>query len=462
MAHWIMSVGERYPDAWTKAKQFGEWGFSEPRGRGIAAGDTLLVHFGGDGIGAIARALGPLREVSPAVDSRRSWAQVDDQGQVIRHLYRFPMRVVAEYLESLRPAYPSRGADAEYGLHSAYLLGGLTPIDGVRFRKVVAALDALNQGVPNEVTLDDLVQPDVVRRESGESLDAHFSVRDEADGLAVFLESRGGSRGAPNYRNPDYAEGLWYILSRLASADARLLDATVESTETVNLPHDSRVLALSSPYPLDLAAQDPEVLRLEIQRAQRVIGRAPGAGPGGNNTKRIRLLVERGNRAADDLFTLLAGGAVDEVLDATRTVEVIAGRRRGQGFATDAKARKAVEERSMAVVRAALEADGWHVEDVSTKRSYDFHCTLGKDEQRIEVKGSVGGAEEVIVTPKEVEHARDRGDVWLGIVSGIVLDRDADGTLSARGGTLLWHRPWAVDDGELVPLGFKWIAPSAP
>jgi hypothetical protein len=50
-------------------------------------------------------------------------------------------------------------------------------------------------------------------------------------------------------------------------------------------------------------------------------------------------------------------------------------------------------------------------------------------------------AREVIVTPNEVEHARTRGDVWLGIVIGIVLDREADGTLSARGGTLTWYRP---------------------
>jgi hypothetical protein len=149
---------------------------------------------------------------------------------------------------------------------------------------------------------------------------------------------------------------------------------------------------------------------------------------------------------------------VTDVLDAETAVEVIAGRRRGQGFATDVRARKAVEDRGMAVVRAALETDGWDVEDVSRSRSYDFHCTRGSDEQRVEVKGSVGGPDEVIVTPNEVKNARDH-EVWLGIVSGIILDWDADGAVLARAGTLLWHRPWSPADEDLVPLGYKWVAP---
>src|SRR5207249_3141691 len=100
-------------------------------------------------------------------------------------------------------AYPSQGADPEYGLHSAYLLGGLAPIDGIRFRRVVAGLRDLNSGVADDLTVEDLVKPDVVRTESGESLNAHFSVRDEDGDVAVYLESRGGRVGAPNYRNPD-------------------------------------------------------------------------------------------------------------------------------------------------------------------------------------------------------------------------------------------------------------------
>jgi hypothetical protein len=303
------------------------------------------------------------------------------------------------------------------------------------------------------------VRPIVIRDDRGEALAAHVGFRVEANAIAIYLESRGGSPAKSNYRNPDYNVALWYLLNRLAAANTTLIDASVESRETVALAPDDKTLVIDTGFPVALREVDPEELRLQLQRAQRPIGRRSGGGSGGNNSKRIRLLV---TSAFDRrrLAALLESGLVDESREAEVAVETLAGRRRGQGFATDAKVRKAVEDRAMAVVLEALEAENWVLEDVSTRRSYDFHCTRGTEEQRVEVKGSTGGAEEVIVTPNEVEHARARGDVWLGIVSGILLDRDADGTLSARGGTLSWHRPWVVDDGELVPLGYKWVAPS--
>jgi hypothetical protein len=294
--------------------------------------------------------------------------------------------------------------------------------------------------------------------ESGETLNAHFSVVTEAENLAVYLEGRGGRRGAPNYRNPDYAQALWYILSRLASLDANFLDGTVESTETVALPHGDKVLRLDEAYPIALAGQDPEHLRLQIQRAQRPIGRKPGAGSGGNNTKRIRLLVGVNGLSADQLHAVLASGASDPIREAVAAVEAIAGRRRGQGFATDVRAKIATEERAMLVARLALTSEGWPtVEDVSRRESYDFRCQRSGEERRVEVKGSTRDEGRIFVTPKEVAHARERGDVWLAVVSGIVLDREADGSLTARGGDLTWYRPWTIDEGVLMEIGYEWV-----
>lgn len=299
---------------------------------------------------------------------------------------------------------------------------------------------------------------DRVRTESGDALEAHFRVVSEAGHIAVYLESRSGALRAANRRNPDYNKALWYILARLGARDAVLLDATVESTETHGFAPDQKRLVVGHAYPMALGAHDPGELRLLLTRAQRVVGRPADAGRGGNNTKRIRLLIDVAQGAADvdAVRDLLIHGSPDPLKEATAAIGTIAGRRRGQSFASDTVSKMAVEDRGMAVARLALEAEGWSVQDVSRDRSYDFHCRRGNDELRVEVKGTRGGATEILVTANEVQHAREHGTVALAIVSGITINRGADGRPDAGGGELTWHRPWSVDHGTLVPLAYSW------
>lgn len=51
----------------------------------------------------------------------------------------------------------------------------------------------------------------------------------------------------------------------------------------------------------------------------------------------------------------------------------------------------------------------------------------------MEVKGTTTDGAEVILTPKEVEHARELPDVALFIVSNVVVERSDDGTVTATG-----------------------------
>lgn len=302
----------------------------------------------------------------------------------------------------------------------------------------------------------------LVHTESGESLNAHFSVVVEEPGFAVYLESRSGALDSPQRRNPDYNLALWYLLSRLAASNAVLLNATVESKETRDLPLSDRGIEIGSPYPVSLERSDPSDLRLQLTRGQRTVGRSAFAGHGGNNTKRIKLLVRPGDAAmtGDGLRDLLVFGAVDGLRDAVATIDGMAGRR-GQGFASDSRARKAVELRAMAVVRSELEAEGWVVADVSRSESYDFHCRRRDEELRVEVKGTRGGAGEILVTANEVKHAREHKEhVALAVVSAISVRWEPKGP-TAAGGTTTWHRPWAVDLGGLVPLAFSWRPPAS-
>ena len=91
--------------------------------------------------------------------------------------------------------------------------------------------------------------------------------------------------------------------------------------------------------------------------------------------------------------------------------------------------------------------------------SYDLVCRRGDEVKHVEVKGTTTGGVEVILTPKEVEHAREMTDVALLIVSDVVVERADDGTVTATGGICRRYDPWHIDDGTLKPLGFKYRVP---
>jgi hypothetical protein len=64
----------------------------------------------------------------------------------------------------------------------------------------------------------------------------------------------------------------------------------------------------------------------------------------------------------------------------------------------------------MQAVRQAIahyEAAGYGVEDVGAFRSYDLVATRGDEERHLEVKGSQGYVQKVILTRNEVTQAND-------------------------------------------------------
>jgi hypothetical protein len=66
------------------------------------------------------------------------------------------------------------------------------------------------------------------------------------------------------------------------------------------------------------------------------------------------------------------------------------------------------------------EAEGWRVADVGAVESFDLRCERDGQEVHVEVKGTTGNGERIILTPNEVAHARV-GDTELFIVIGIEL-----------------------------------------
>lgn len=153
-----------------------------------------------------------------------------------------------------------------------------------------------------------------------------------------------------------------------------------------------------------------------------------------------------------------------EVAEAERDLATAAGRPRsprsgkGQGFANDQLVKVAVETYAMNAALAYYAALG-RVTDTSRTASYDYVVEIDSQPWHVEVKGSTGGAADVLLTPHEVTHAREYPRVALFVLSDISVSRDATGEVSASGGKRWIFHAWSLDLERLRPLGYKYRLP---
>ena len=158
----------------------------------------------------------------------------------------------------------------------------------------------------------------------------------------------------------------------------------------------------------------------------------------------------------------LAGGWPDED-DATTEAEAIiddlSGRRLGnrQGYTSCPTCRRAVETRAMGMATAFYEGDGYSVTDVSRYKSYDLECTKSGTEIHVEVKGTTGNGERILLTRNEVIHAMEFPGAALLVVNKIERTHSVGGTCQASSGEIseLLH-PWKIDQGALEPMAYSY------
>ena len=291
----------------------------------------------------------------------------------------------------------------------------------------------------------------------GRPIKAQFSV-ESADGeTSVVVESRGGSIGGPNERNAQYNTGVELLLGRLAEKDCMLEDAVVDTktTQSMNLSRDQRRLEVDS-FPIDLRSVNVGVLRNALCRAQRIIGQKPSARVPGNNSKRMRLYVSGLTADVYDAASILTRHPINSVSD-EEIVPVVRPLRKShqQGQRLTAAERRAIELRAMAVVHDHLSNVWAKVEDVSATESCDFICYSNGYKLFVEVKGTTGTGEKVIVTRNEVALARAKSpNMILAVVSDIEISRSS-GAPMGRGGNLVLVDPWEIRPGDLEPLAFE-------
>ena len=125
-----------------------------------------------------------------------------------------------------------------------------------------------------------------------EKLNSNFKIvqtRKHSADVLIILESRGGA--GPNARNPDYAKQLSRILRVIKKNSCVITRVNLMSTHAINTLKDPK---LKLEYPIVLAKNlSIEILRKEIQSAQKLVGQRPGA-KGGNSTKRIGIFIKVG------------------------------------------------------------------------------------------------------------------------------------------------------------------------
>ena len=108
----------------------------------------------------------------------------------------------------------------------------------------------------------------------------------------------------------------------------------------------------------------------------------------------------------------------------------------------------------MDVALALLEGDGWIVEDVSARRSYDLHCTRRAETRFVEVKGTAGPGSEIQVTAAEVTFANlHRDQMMLIVVTGIGVETTGEEPTGV-GGTPHFFPGWAPEPGDLSPVSY--------
>ena len=154
------------------------------------------------------------------------------------------------------------------------------------------------------------------------------------------------------------------------------------------------------------------------------------------------------------LLDTVAGGEAALAEEVITSIARPAGR--GQGFSSDPRIRRTIEEHAMHTAEDYFKSDGWEVSDVHQRNPYDLYCTREDLRLMVEVKGTTSDGSTVLLTTNEVDHARNHPDeAALFICSNIVVAQTRAGRLSAGGGRVRLLHPWKPHPSLLTPVGYS-------
>lgn len=186
-----------------------------------------------------------------------------------------------------------------------------------------------------------------------------------------------------------------------------------------------------------------------------------GSTPGEKYERVNSLLSDLAENLGIDLWTLDAlWWDVRDVDEEAKLAAEIA-EEKAQGFASDPKIRKAVEERAMKVATEYYESEKFTVDSSKHKTEpYDLECVKGGITLHVEVKGTQGLGSKIILTHREVKHAQSPGpgvQMELCVVHHI---RIVDKNKRASGGHLKRFREWNPTPHQLECITYRCKVPS--
>jgi hypothetical protein len=177
-----------------------------------------------------------------------------------------------------------------------------------------------------------------------------------------------------------------------------------------------------------------------------------GCAFGGNGEKSQLSMID----LDPDRLAEVLGGSLPEGPPSTTELS----RSGGQGFGLSAEQRRAVELRAMALVEELYTRDGWSITNTSRGNPFDFVATRANERRFIEVKGTTGPGEAVMLTRGEVDHATEHSEeTTLVVVTGVVLAQ-IDGSWQASSGRVTRHlHPWSPDPERLTATEYRYYVP---
>ncbi|MFM7163604.1 MAG: DUF3883 domain-containing protein [Planctomycetaceae bacterium] len=299
----------------------------------------------------------------------------------------------------------------------------------------------------------------------GSMLDATFHVIPPEDGIiSLDYESSGGShRDAIARRNHQYREGLNVLFTRLQSMNAVITEIRIETGKARFLPAaEQRIVIPNRAFPVSLASiANLDEFRQEISRYGREVGQQSAGSSKGGSSRRLRIFLTGVPTDRAALESQLAGRAAEAnaggvAAGVNRVAGVSSG---GQGFVVSHAVRKVIEEYAVAWAVRYYEGQGWTVHDVGATESFDLQCTRGgMAERHVEVKGTTGLGETVILTRNEVLHANEwHPNVDLFIVTEISIDGRESDEPEASGGRALVYKNWQPAQESLTAVSYEYV-----
>ncbi|BBD61958.1 hypothetical protein NIES2109_47950 [Nostoc sp. HK-01] len=150
---------------------------------------------------------------------------------------------------------------------------------------------------------------------------------------------------------------------------------------------------------------------------------------------------------------------IDEAMDAIAYITRKPIKSSGQGFRSTPEVRRAIEMRAMFLAIGYFQDQGWVVEDVSQRESYDLRCTRQQERIYVEVKGTTSEGTQILLTPNEVLHNQaNYPNTALFVVSHIEVD-DSGENVEAQGGVIKLFMPWLLTENDLKAIGYVCLVP---